>query len=309
MNLTELLTKADDRVRTELANMPEVVDVDLNSIDVGKAPIDVRKWWRLTDVVVVVADLVSSTRLGTGKLAASTASIYEAALRPVAEMYSAFDVDHVEIQGDCVIGWFWGDLALERAVCAGITVKTFSSDSLVPRLEKKWADEDQLPPTGFKVGVGMGPLLVKRIGIPRTQHQAPVWPGKAVSYAVKAAQTAGRHELVVTGSVWAKVAKNDYLAFTCSCGDGPVDTIWSAHDIGRLDHDAVERNGRILGSKWCDVHGDEFCNAVLDGESIREETSTLRAAKRAADLQASLAAKKANDAQHKRDLGSIRRAG
>lgn len=309
MNLNDLLSEADDRVKTELANMPAVVDVDLNLIDLAKAPIDARKWWRLKNVVVVVADLVSSTQLGTGKLAASTASIYEAALRPVTEMYSAFDVDHVEIQGDCVIGWFWGDLALERAMCAGITVKTFSSESLVPKLEKKWAEDGRLPATGFKVGVGMGPLLVKRVGMPRTHHQAPVWPGKAVSYAVKAAQTAGRHELVVTGSVWSKVEKNDYLTFSCSCNTGPSDTLWSSHDISKLDHDAEERSGRVVTMPWCKVHGEEFCNAILAGNSSREEVSDLRAARRAAAPQASLAAKQKRDAQHKRDLAIIRRAG
>lgn len=309
MDLNDLLQKADDHVRTELASTPEVIDADLDSFDITKAPIVARRWWRLGDVVVVVADLVSSTKLGTGKWKASTASIYEAALQPVTTIYNEFDVDHVELQGDCVIGWFWGDRALKRGMCAGITVKTFSSESLVKRLENKWCGEDKLPATGFKVGISEGQLLVKRIGLPRTDHQAPVWPGNAVSYAVKAAQTAARHELVVTGSVWAKVEKNDYLAFTCSCGDGPTDTIWKAHDIAKLDHDPVERAGRKLTSQWCATHGEEFCKAVLEGKTSREDAVHLRRARQQRAMEASLQMKHDRDQQRRRDQASIRRAG
>jgi class 3 adenylate cyclase len=309
MNLNDLLQKADDHVRTELASTPEVFDVDLDGFDISKAPIVARRWGRLQDVVVVVADLVASTKLGTGKWKASTASIYEAALQPVTNIYNEFDVDHVELQGDCVIGWFWGDRALERGMCAGITVKTFSSEKLVPRLEKKWSDEGKLPATGFKVGVSRGQLLVKRIGLPRTDHQAPVWPGKAVSYAVKAAQTAARHELVVTGSVWEKVEKNDYLAFTCSCGDGPTDTIWKEHDIAKLDHDPAERVGRKLTSQWCATHGEEFCTAVLEGKASRDDAAHLRRGQQQRQREASLQSKYDRDAQRRRDQASIRRAG
>ena len=69
---------------------------------------------------------------------------------------------------------FWGDLRYERALCAGITIKTFSVD-MVERLEKRW---DDLPETGFKVGVASSRLLVKRIGTPRNPaQQEPVWAG------------------------------------------------------------------------------------------------------------------------------------
>ena len=91
-------------------------------------------------------------------------------------------------------------------MCAAITMRTFSEDSLVSRMEKKWSDDGQLPETGFKIGVATSPLLVKRIGIVKTSFQDLVWPGKAVNYAAKAAQSADRHETVVTGSIWDAIA-------------------------------------------------------------------------------------------------------
>lgn len=172
MNLTSLLDSCDAHVRMELACMPDVVDVtDFDPVE-DTPPITARRWFRLTDVVAVVADLKASTKLGLNKNARSTASIYEAALHPVVDIFHEFGAGWIPIQGDCVIGLFWDDTAIERGICAGITVKTFSERHLVERLTKRWPD---MPATGFKVGLATSPVLVKRIGRPQTAHQALVW--------------------------------------------------------------------------------------------------------------------------------------
>lgn len=161
---------------------------------------------------------------------------------------------------------------MERAICAGITVKTFSQKQLVPRFEAKWPD---LPPTGFKVGMAVSKLLVKRVGVPRTGHQEPVWAGKSVNYAAKCAQQADAHEMIVTGSVWDFAEGNDYLAVTCPCEAGPTDTLWSDVTIDKIHEGDGERAGRKLTSCWCDIHGSEYCAAVLGGETTRPEARAL----------------------------------
>lgn len=275
MDLTALLKRSDDHVREELSSAPEVVDVaDFDPVE-DVPPITARRWFRVTGAVVVVADLVSSTKLGIRKHASSTSSIYEAALRPVVDIYREFGAGHISVQGDCVIGIFWDNTAMERAMCAAITTKTFSVP-LAGRLDGKWKDEDQKPKTGFKVGVAASSLLVKRIGLAGTPHKGLVWPGKAVNYAVKAAQTAKAHELVVTGGVWDAIENNDYLRYSCSHG-GSAPTIWHDHEIVKLDHDEADRWGRLLISSWCEEHGEEFCNAILSGERQRDVEETSRA--------------------------------
>ncbi|WP_139803739.1 hypothetical protein [Mycobacterium avium] len=77
MELDQLLNDLSAKTADEFKSMPEVVDGGDN-VDVGKLPIQARKWTRINDIVAVVADLKSSTQLGTGSKAASTASIYEA---------------------------------------------------------------------------------------------------------------------------------------------------------------------------------------------------------------------------------------
>jgi class 3 adenylate cyclase len=272
--LSTLLEDLDKNVRIELTSTPDVVDKG-HDLDVDALPMTARRWHKLADAVAVVADLKNSTKLGTGKWAASTASIYQASTGGVVEVFDRFDADFLAIQGDGAFALFWGDRRYERALCAGITIKSFSRD-MVTRLEKKWPN---LPETGFKVGVASSRLLAKRIGTPRNPaQQEPVWAGKAVNYAAKAAQGADRHELVVTGTVWDVVEKNDYVAISCPCDTGPSLDIWADTEISRLPDGDPDAQGRLLKSYWCPVHGEEYCAAVLDGKRRREDANGVREA-------------------------------
>lgn len=302
-DLKALLAACDAHVAAELATMPEVKNVIAFDPANEAPPIDARRWLRVEGVVAVVADLQSSTKLGLNKYAASTASIYEAALRPVVDIFSDFGAGWIPIHGDCVIGLFWDDAAVERAMCAGITAKTFSRNSLVERLTKKWPD---IPDTGFKVGVATSTVLVKRIGLARTPHQDLVWPGKAVNYAVKAAQSASAHQLIVTGSIWDAIASNDFLVFSCGCGNGPSDGIWSDHEIPALEHDEPERSGRALTSQWCDNCGAAFSEAILRGETARPEVNALRHEAQLRLFESAIAKKHADDRERRRNLRSLR---
>jgi class 3 adenylate cyclase len=268
VDLKSLLEDVDDDVETELACKPEVVDKG-HDLDVEGLPIIARKWHKLTDGVAVVADLKSSTQLGLNKHAVSTASIYEASTGGVVQIFDEFGADYIAIQGDGAFALFWGDKRRERAICAGITIKTFSEKHLVPRLCKKWPS---LPETGLKVGMANSPLLAKRVGIPRSNTQEPVWAGRAVNYAAKAAQQADRHEMIVTGAVWDWASANEYLAVSCSCS-APKPTIWEDVTITKLPEGDGDREGKLLLAKWCDLHGPEYCSAILAGKTVRSDVT------------------------------------
>jgi hypothetical protein len=81
-DLDALLEAADDHVAAELKVTPEVVSVG-HDLDLDKVSIRARRWLKVEDAVVVAIDLKNSTQLGLNKWAASTASIYEAAIRPL----------------------------------------------------------------------------------------------------------------------------------------------------------------------------------------------------------------------------------
>lgn len=305
VDLTGLLNTLSDDTKTELASTPAVEDWG-GTLDVATLPITARKWIKVPDVVAVVADLKNSTQLGTGKWAASTASIYQAATGGVVKTFDTFGANFIQIQGDGAFALFWGELRYERAMCAGITIRT-SSEDLVERLEAKWSTIGE---TGYKVGVASGRVLVKRIGTPRNPaQQEPMWAGKPVNYAVKAAQSTDRHEVIVTGSVWDRVSANDYLAFSCGCGGGsegnPSTTIWKDTTIDKLPESDPEREGRRLVSPWCSTHGAEFCSAVLAGKRQRGDVFEARASLTKSQMQNAIRTKAAIERQNRRSRAGL----
>jgi hypothetical protein len=56
LDLDELLNDLDDDVRAELASKPDVVDKG-HQLDLSDLPIEKRCWYKVRDVVAVVADL------------------------------------------------------------------------------------------------------------------------------------------------------------------------------------------------------------------------------------------------------------
>jgi hypothetical protein len=111
---------------------------------------------------------------------------------------------------------------------------------------------------------------VKRLGTPRNvDEQEAVWAGRPVNYAAKAAQSADRHEVVVTGSIWDHFEKNDYVAFSCGCDGLSSPALWQDHTIANL-HDN-EQYGRILKVPWCVNCGPSFCEAIRTGQTKRDD--------------------------------------
>ncbi|MGO4587993.1 hypothetical protein [Paenarthrobacter sp. 2TAF44] len=267
MKLVDLLNSVNYRTSDRFERMPKVEHKSTLNLDL--LPVDAKTWHRLDDLVAVFFDLKSSTNLESGRRPASTASIYDAGVGGVVKILDAFDADFVDIQGDGGFGLFWGERRYERALCAAISIRTFSGD-FTTKLEKKWPDA---PSTGFKVGVASGPILVKKVGLPRhLELQEPVWAGKPVNYAAKAAQQTDPEHVLVTGSVWDAIEDNDFLAFSCGCDDGRPDEatpslLWEEKTLEKIPDD--EQFGQALKSSWCKIHGEDFCNAVLAGETGR----------------------------------------
>lgn len=275
VDLEQLLDDVGDDIDNVLAKNPTVEDQsDLNADELPDASGET--WYRVENVVAVFVDMHGSTQLSVGKHPASTAAIYRAAMTNAVKVLHDFDADFIQIQGDGAFGLFWGDRAVERGICAGITVKTFSERSLEPKLEKKWPDA---PASGFKVGMSQGRVLVKKVGTRRNPNeQEPIWAGKPVNYAAKAAQQADSGELIVTASIWLAIENNDYL--TVSCGHGGNDSstmsvLWEDVEIDKLTHDTDEAAGRVLTSCWCPVCGPAYVKAILNGETLRPETDDV----------------------------------
>lgn len=310
-SLTEILNEVETDTKSVLdAPNPPVDQVDPADLDADDLPdASGSKWYSVDDVVVVFADLKNSTQLSVGRHPRTTAAIYRVATGNVVRILHDLEADFIQIQGDGVFGIFWGERRLERAICAGITVKTFSRDVLQEKLESKWP---KAPLTGFKVGVASGRVLVKNIGTPRNENeQEPIWAGKPVNYAAKAAQQADRNELVVTGTVWIGIEGNDYLTVSCGCEEesqGGLSVLWEDVEIEKLGHDEDDAAGRLLTACWCSNCGPGFMWKVLDGRTERDETETVT---KALDLSEAYAASRLDrmrdNLAHKRGLRRVQK--
>ncbi|MEJ1179598.1 MULTISPECIES: hypothetical protein [unclassified Pseudarthrobacter] len=269
LELDLLMKTLSERTAKKFERMPSVALKD-GSFDVEKLPVDKAEWHRLTNLVAVMFDLKSSTNLEKGRMPASTASIYDAGVGGVVHILGALDADFVDIQGDGGFGLFWGDRRYERALCAAISTHTFSDD-FESQLKAKWPEA---PSTGFKVGIASGPILAKRVGLTRhLDMQEPVWAGRPVNYAAKAAQQTEPGKTLVTGSVWDAVAGNDYLVFSCGCNGevqgGAPSLLWEEQTLDKIPD--AEKFGQALKSGWCINHREEYSNAILQGETHRSD--------------------------------------
>ncbi len=268
--ISEILDDLDELVREELTTPVEIVECEEFPEDFYS---EARKWKRIEDLVVVVGDLSGSTKLNFHRHVNTSASIYESATGGAVRVVTdqRFQYDYIQIQGDGFFALFHGERAYERAFCAAVTLKTFSEKVLVPQIEKHLSE--RTPKTGFKTGIAAGVIAAKRVG--RRGVNDIVWAGKPVNWAFKCAQAADRHELIVTDRVYNKLKNNDYARWSCGCdGSGTPTSIldlWSSAPVTKLP--TKHSNCYKLKSGWCDVHGDEFAMAILNGDTRRDDIS------------------------------------
>jgi hypothetical protein len=132
-------------------------------------------------------------------------------------------------------------------------------------------------------------LLAKRIGALRNpaQHEA-VRVGMAAKYAAEAAHGDDRQCTVVTDSLWCIVEKNDYLADSSPCGSGPSLGISGDAEIVRLPEDDPGAQGRPLTSHWCNIHGEEYCTAIVAGQRHRNDADAVRKAQTVSPLRTAI---------------------
>ena len=291
-DLAALLADLKSTTATVIGAVPTVDTVgdDFSADQIPSS--EATRWVKINDVVAVVSDMKSSTHLGTGRHDTSTARIYKAAVEGAVRIYHDFGADFIDIQGDGGFGLFWGDLAYERALCAAVTIRTFS-ETMTEQLNAKWS---ALPETGFKVGIHSGRVVVKSLGTRRNPSESEaVWAGKPVNYAAKCAQSANAHQVVITQNVWERYSRNDYVAFSCGCGgDGPTARLWSDTTVPTLPE--KEQAAVVLSSAWCQTCGPDFCAAILAGSTSRADVPTeVRRSLSGLNMAKALEAKRARE--------------
>jgi class 3 adenylate cyclase len=222
-----------------------------------------RHWLKIPDVICVFVDMKGSTQLSATSHDRSTAGAYQLFTGTAVRIFSAFDTPYIDVRGDGVFGLFNND-QVHRALAAAVTFKTFAEDVFVPTVKK-----DLKLDVGAHYGIDQKTVLVRKLGLKRvggrTDRQNEVWAGKPVNMASKLAAVAAHKELIVSDRYFDKLT-DDRALLSCGCSNGvPGSTkvsLWKELDVS-TDNKFDFKKGYVLSSRWCGIHGEEFCNALL----------------------------------------------
>ena len=241
-------------------------------------PTNKGQWYQIPKVTAVFADLKRSTELSTESSPYPAAYAYTYFIRAMALILERFGAGYVDIQGDGLFGLFGGDNdSVFEAAAAAVTMRTVVAREVVKQFE-----EDTTVDWKLCAGIGMdcGKLLVRRLGL-RGTKQNEVWAGTSVNVAAKLSSLAGSNQVVVSERIFAQFNKatklrKRALLWSCGCNgdeqgagfdaaEGETSCLWEeAEQPGGLglDFDRIF----TLNSKWCDTHGEEFCEAIVTGK-------------------------------------------
>ena len=246
-----------------------------------KGPVNKGLWLQIPNVTAVFVDLKRSTELSADSTPKTSAFAYTYFVRAMAVILDRFGSNYIDIHGDGVFGLFSGPQSDFYAVASAITARSQIERDIAVRFENDTSTDWKLT---AGVGIDRGTLLVRRLGL-RGTKQNEVWAGKPVNMAAKLSSVACSNQVVVSDRVFSRYQNASYirrraLLWTCGCSEdaqgdgldasiGETEYLWTAEpapsEMG-LDFDQLYR----LKSKWCCVHGAEFCETLVTGSRPEE---------------------------------------
>ena len=233
-------------------------------------------WYQIPNVTSIFADLKRSTELSADNTPRTSAFAYTYFIRAMAVILERFSAGYIDIQGDAIFGLFSEGYEFHAAASA-ITMRTLVEREVATRFDKDTSTDWELT---AGIGIDRGTLLVRRLGL-RGTKQNEVWAGKPVNMAAKLSSMAEPDQVVVSDRVFSRYEKASklrrrVLIWSCGCdGDiegagldadeGETSSLWTedqvSEDLG-VDFDTIHR----LDSRWCKVHGSEFCEVLVTGK-------------------------------------------
>lgn len=219
---------------------------------------DKTHWLKVPNAICVYVDMLGSTKLSATSHERSTAGAYQLFTGTAVRMFNELDAPYVDVRGDGVFAMFDSDQC-HLALAAAISFKTFSSLEFKPRVKAGTGQE-----VGCHIGIDQRDVLVKRIGLRRTEQrtdrQNEVWAGKPVNMAAKLASMTKDSELLVSDRYHSNFSDPKVLR-SCGCPGGYAMDLWTKVDVrqkGLFDFDYAYS----LTSNWCVNHGTEYFRSI-----------------------------------------------
>lgn len=221
------------------------------------------QWLRIPDVICVFVDMKGSTQFSASTQESKTASAYQFFTGTAVRLFHEFDAPYIDVRGDGVFALF-NEGQEYRALAAAVTFKTFARDLFEPTVKE--VTELSVP---AHIGIDQKTVLVKKVGLRKTggrsDRQNEVWAGKPINMASKLAGRAGADELLVSDRFFDRL-HDEHALKSCGCRDGtPVQKseLWAPVDVSEAEGLFDFETAYVLKSRWCPIHGKEYCEAIL----------------------------------------------
>lgn len=219
------------------------------------------KWLKIEDVICVYVDMKNSTQFSASSHGATTGRIYTLFTGTAVRIFKKFGASYIDIRGDGVFGLF-DKSKVHAALASAVTMKTFSQEGFVPRVQSKKANFD----TGIHIGIDQRTLLASKIGLNKTKDKTDmfneVWAGKAVNFASKIAGYSKDNEVFVSERYFKNIKCRKAL-MSCSCGEEL--SLWNEVDTSLEPKVPVDKLYK-LESNWCKVHGSEYLQEIIEAD-------------------------------------------
>ena len=234
-------------------------------------------WFQVPNVTAVFADLKNSTGLSVDNSPRVAARAYTYFVQAMAVTLERFHAGYIDIQGDGIFGLFSGKGSTFLAATSAITMRTLVERDVAVRFKNETSTDWELT---AGIGIDRGTLLVRRLGL-RGTKQNEVWAGRPVNVAAKLSSLVDQNQVVVSDRVFnlydqASKLRRRALIWSCGCDGaiqgagldadiGSTTNLWSevsVHEGSGLDFNSIHK----LDSKWCKIHGAEFCESIVTGK-------------------------------------------
>ena len=265
MNMTEnqVFQNILNIIKKETEQFEKGVSItERNTIpDTSQIPIEnPETWFRIKDVTCVYVDMIGSTKLSATKRKETMAKIYRLFTETIIRIFHEFNAPYIDIKGDGVFALFNYN-QVYRALAAAVTIKTFVEEEFIPKVKKIGEDEEKN--IGAHIGIDRNTLLVRKFGLKMTNdrddRQNEVWAGKTVNMAAKLSSLSKSGELLVSDRFFNQIP-DKFVQKCCPCSE--ESDLWENLDISndKFDFSVIYK----LQSKWCPIHGAEFCRKILE---------------------------------------------
>jgi len=228
--------------------------------------LEVGRWYKIRNVVSLYVDMEGSTQLTNEKYIQTSAKMYELFTGSLIKILKQeeFKAHFIDIKGDGGFALWKEKFGSVKALLAAITFKTFVERYLKPFVKLQITEWDIVS----KIGITEGTVLVKRIGernIKDKKYNWAVWAGKPVNISSKLSDIADGDTVLATDDVFKDFSipreLYDYLILSCGCPNDKKVNLWEeVPEFGEKFSVKIWR----LKSKWCNTHGEEYINKVLE---------------------------------------------